>query len=153
MADSLEIDHDMMKNIVRSLIKRGMLPGSILKGNDYTPSVFALKQTETALRFYKTNGYLEYDRAANMQLRHPAQFVRAQDSLALALNTLVVGTNIVEQLIANASETIRNNSLTYIPPFITSMCPATTEDITTMLQMVVTECSEGTYNFGIFSCG
>ncbi len=132
----------MMKNIVRSLIKKGLLPGSILKGNDYTPSVFALKQTEAALRFYKTNGYLEYDRAADMQLRYPAQFVQRQDAMALALESLVVGSTIVEQLVANAAETIRSQSLTHIPPFVTSLCPATADDIALMLQTLVVECSE-----------
>lgn len=125
-------------SILESLQEMMQVPGVVTGkqgGNSiYVPSIYSKTQSEWVDNFYKQNGYLEYDALTRLGISDPRNFVKRHfpnENLTL-LDTVAVGSTILDQVDANIDETLSSESFMDIYPLLPSVFSS--QDIETILK-------------------
>ncbi|KAG7188881.1 hypothetical protein KM043_008487 [Ampulex compressa] len=114
-------------SILDSLQDMKQIPGVVTGkqgGNSvYVPSIYSKSQNEWVENFYKQNGYLEYDALSRLGISDPPNFIKRHfpNKEMVFLNSVAVGTAIIDQVDANIEEANATGSFVDICPLLPSV--------------------------------
>nr|XP_034176081.1 E3 UFM1-protein ligase 1 homolog [Osmia lignaria] len=114
-------------SILDSLQEMKQIPGVIAgkQGTNslYIPTIYSKSQSEWVDNFYKQNGYLEYDALTRLGISDPPNFVKRHfpNENIIFLDSVAVGTNIMDQVDANIEEAVASGSFIDISPLLPSV--------------------------------
>ncbi|XP_066600181.1 E3 UFM1-protein ligase 1 homolog isoform X2 [Prorops nasuta] len=128
-------------SILEELQELKQIPGTVTgkqSGNSiYIPFIYSKCRNEWVDNFYRQNGYLEYDALARFDISDPVTFIKKhfQSNDLVFLNTVAVGTAIIDQVDAYIEEAIITESYVDIYSFLPSVFSFT--DAETILKAAV----------------
>ncbi|CAB0028617.1 unnamed protein product [Trichogramma brassicae] len=120
-------------SILENLQDKKQIPGVVSgkQGSNsiYVPTIYSKGQSEWVDGFYRQNGYLEYDAMSRLGISDPKNFVKRHfpDENLIYLDSVAVGSIIIDQVNANIEEVVATGSFTDIYsllPSVFSPCDA-----------------------------
>lgn len=113
----------ILENLQEMMQVPGVVTGKQGGNSIYVPSIYSKSQSEWVDNFYKQNGYLEYDALSRLGISDPRNFVKRHfpnENLTL-LDTVAVGSTILDQVDANIDETLATETFMDIYPLLPSV--------------------------------
>ncbi|XP_043479202.1 E3 UFM1-protein ligase 1 homolog [Leptopilina heterotoma] len=124
----------ILENLQEMMQVPGVVTGKQGGNSIYVPSIYSKSQSEWVDNFYKQNGYLEYDALSRLGISDPKNFVKRHfpnENLTL-LDTVAVGSTILDQVDANIDETLATETFMDIYPLLPSVFSSS--DVETILK-------------------
>ncbi|XP_003700994.2 UFM1 specific ligase 1 [Megachile rotundata] len=138
-------------SILDSLQEMKQIPGIIAgkQGTNslYIPTIYSKSQNEWVDNFYKQNGYLEYDALTRLGISDPPNFIKRHfpNENMIFLDSVAIGTNIMDQVDANIEEAVATGSFIDISPLLPSVF--TDKDMEMLLKIAEKKMNNNTYIF------
>lgn len=114
-------------SILDSLQEMKQIPGIVAgkQGTNslYVPTIYSKSQNDWVVNFYKQNGYLEYDALNRLGISDPSNFVKRHfpNENITFLDSVAVGTTLLDQVDANIEEAVATGSFVDISPLLPSV--------------------------------
>ncbi|KAJ8682576.1 hypothetical protein QAD02_018368 [Eretmocerus hayati] len=101
----------------------GIVTGKQSINNIYVPTIYSKSQSDWVDNFYKQNGYLEYDALTRLGISDPKNFIKRHfpNESLMNLETVAVGSALIDQVDANIDEVAATESYTDIYPLLPSV--------------------------------
>ncbi|XP_014215806.1 E3 UFM1-protein ligase 1 homolog [Copidosoma floridanum] len=101
----------------------GVVSGKQSSNSIYVPTIYSKTQSEWVDNFYKQNGYLEYDALLRLGISDPKSYIKRHfpNKDLVYLNTVAVGSMLIDQVDANIEEVVASGSYTDIYPLLPSV--------------------------------
>ena len=124
----------LVPNIVASLVSASEVCGTYQKGSMiWTPALYGKVQEESAMSFYKANGYVEYETLKKLGVRKPREYMKQRFPEGFSLETVHAAASVLPPLDAALDDCIASGAYVDMTQHLPS--PFTDSDVQDMVKV------------------